>query len=475
VESLSELTCTTQGGNFIGANTTCADCPPTVAGACCLSDGTCAVLSETRCGARGGAFQGPKSVCADDDADGVPNCFDICSGTPDGDAVDLEGCALINCDPGGPYSAVCDGGIVEIHLVGSVTGQLPPPAGPANLVSDWTTTCPGVTFGDVTNPVTTLTIDTSLTGCPLACDISLTCMFVPVNQGGGALAATGPIIGPVTVTTQISLFLDCNGNQTDDVVDIVNGTSRDCDGNGVPDECEAPMVDCNGNAIPDACDINPIDPDGNGLVSSDCDGNGVPDECELPTDDCNGNGILDRCEADCNGNGVPDDCDIDAGDPDGNGSVSDDCNGNGIPDECDVNPADPDGDGNVSFDVVSPDNDGDGQPDPTPDGVPDECQVGVPFFACCLPSGDCAQIDSNDLNACVALGGTPQPFGTSCGSANCGVAGCDPNEPSVSVLFSALFRAPVCGIGCPTIVLATFVGMVSLRGRYRRRRRRRHD
>ncbi len=67
----------------------------------------------------------------------------------------------------------------------------------------------------------------------------------------------------------------------------------DCDGNGIPDECDAScaahggacqtayptqcgqITDCNGNNIPDTCDIP-------GGVSFDCDGNGIPDECEAP-------------------------------------------------------------------------------------------------------------------------------------------------------------------------------------------------
>lgn len=51
----------------------------------------------------------------------------------------------------------------------------------------------------------------------------------------------------------------------------------------------------------------------------DCNGNGVPDDCDI------GDGI----EEDCNGNGVPDSCDV------ANGSSAD-CNGNGFPDECET-------------------------------------------------------------------------------------------------------------------------------------------
>lgn len=94
---------------------------------------------------------------------------------------------------------------------------------------------------------------------------------------------------------------DCNFNYLDDWWEIFNGSVIDCDGNGVPDECE---TDCNGNGVLDSCDI------ASGF-SADCDGNGVPDECQL---DCNANGIPDACDIltgtslDANSNGVPDEC-----------------------------------------------------------------------------------------------------------------------------------------------------------------------
>ncbi len=107
--------------------------------------------------------------------------------------------------------------------------------------------------------------------------------------------------------------------------------SSDCNGNGVPDECDLAdetSLDCNGNEIPDDCELG----------SNDCNGNGVPDECDLADGtgaDCNGNGIPDDCELgpnDCNANGIPDDCDLADG-------TSQDCNFNGVPDECDIAPA----------------------------------------------------------------------------------------------------------------------------------------
>lgn len=160
---------------------------------------------------------------------------------------------------------------------------------------------------------------------------------------------------------------DCNLNVVADAVDIANGTS----------------VDCNGNGIPDECDVNSTDPDGNSLYSRDINLNGQPDECEI---DCNQNadpdaweieqdaskdvdsdGILDICEPDCNGNSLPDDYDLAEGAVDCNAnniidSCEDDCNSNGVPDDCDIDPTDPDGDESVS-------------PDCNENGIPDECDL----------------------------------------------------------------------------------------------------
>lgn len=127
-------------------------------------------------------------------------------------------------------------------------------------------------------------------------------------------------------------FADCNENLVPDAVDIFEGAVTDCDGNGVPDECELAegIGDCDNNGIFDACEV-----DQPGL---DCNDNGVIDSCEVGTPqapDCNNNGVIDSCEiasgatVDCNFNGVPDSCDIDA-DP------SLDCDLSGTLDTCDV-------------------------------------------------------------------------------------------------------------------------------------------
>ncbi len=74
---------------------------------------------------------------------------------------------------------------------------------------------------------------------------------------------------------------DCNGNGTDDWDDIDNGTSADCDGNSIPDECE-PDTDADGTI--DTCDDCPNDASktapgtcGCGAADEDTDGDGVID------------------------------------------------------------------------------------------------------------------------------------------------------------------------------------------------------
>ena len=81
------------------------------------------------------------------------------------------------------------------------------------------------------------------------------------------------------------VLVDCNGNGVQDALDIGVASSRDCNLDGIPDECQTddPDRDCNDNGTPDWCDIS-------SGVSVDANGNGIPDECE--------------CEGDVNGDGL---------------------------------------------------------------------------------------------------------------------------------------------------------------------------
>lgn len=68
-----------------GTVVTC-DCPPEEIGACCLQDGTCAVLTLSECRNVGGVFQGAGTDCTDSDGNGRADVCepDVCEPTSDG-------------------------------------------------------------------------------------------------------------------------------------------------------------------------------------------------------------------------------------------------------------------------------------------------------------------------------------------------------------------------------------------------------
>ncbi len=117
----------------------------------------------------------------------------------------------------------------------------------------------------------------------------------------GERALSAPL--EVLLTACDTDLADCNANNIPDACDVQAGTSQDCNGNLILDECE--WSDCNSNGVLDICDIQQG-------TSTDCDGDGEPDECHAT--DCNGNGITDACDiahgtsGDSNSNGIPDEC-----------------------------------------------------------------------------------------------------------------------------------------------------------------------
>ena len=131
-------------------------------------------------------------------------------------------------------------------------------------------------------------------------------------------------------------FKDCNTNGIPDECDIsclppggpcdIPGCGTSYDGresaplNGIPDECDmatfcnAPDTATNGHPLNHcAIECNPLCPEASPEypcgIAEDCDGNGIPDECELANNDCNTTGILDDCEQ---FPGIPQEC-VDAG------------------------------------------------------------------------------------------------------------------------------------------------------------------
>ena len=165
-------------------------------------------------------------------------------------------------------------------------------------------------------------------------------MEIP-NQNGVAAANT------TVWTNNTGYMISPNSHQN-----TCNGTSNDCNGNGVEDYAEVSAnasLDVDRNGIPDSCDVI------NGFAT-DCTGDQVPDVGQVESGafaDVNTNGIPDNCEGllfDCNANFIEDATDITNG-------TSEDCNTNNVPDECELARGTlTDANANSTPDTCSPDN-----------------------------------------------------------------------------------------------------------------------
>jgi|GEM_PF-1833165 len=252
--------------------------PAAEMGACCnRMQGGCTMTTEDDCAQAGGEFFAGEDCMGDADADGVSDVCDLCPNTPAGVSVDVNGCETITLDPGGPYTETCEENgsqMIVIPLSGSFTGQVPMGA---TLTTMWSTNCPGAMIADPNALMTTLTIDTSVAGCPVNCMVTLS-GTVTTNPGGNPVPGTPdptPQDEPVTLmpdgmgaccnraTGGCSMLTVSQCMSTGGVFFAGETCAGDEDGDGVADVCDL----CPGTDPED-----PTDPFGCAIIACDAGG-----------------------------------------------------------------------------------------------------------------------------------------------------------------------------------------------------------
>ncbi len=242
----------------------------------------------------------PDECEPDCNANGIPDDCDLASGGADcnGNGV-LDSCETVDCnangvpddcDLAGGTSADCNANAIpdECDLAGGGSLDCNTNAIPDECELD----CNANTIPDECDIADGVSVDCDLNGVPDDCDIA----------SGAARDCNGNGI-PDQCDLDSGLSEDCNGNGVPDECDLLPGGSPDCNVNGIPDECEpdcnvngnpddcdiagGTSADCNTNAVPDECDLA-------GGASLDCNRNDVPDECDV---DCDGDGVPDVCQA----------------------------------------------------------------------------------------------------------------------------------------------------------------------------------
>ncbi len=118
------------------------------------------------------------------------------------------------------------------------------------------------------------------------CPVDVTALARPplgLPDGETTLVHIGAYAGGVLLggVTFIDTMTDCNGNGQDDYFDLLDGTSADDNGNGVPDECEDCPADLNGDGTVGQSDLGILLASYGRNAGGDLDGDGDTDQADL--------------------------------------------------------------------------------------------------------------------------------------------------------------------------------------------------
>ncbi len=329
--------CHVLGGTWFGEGVPCYPDPCSMAQewACCHADGTCQMLTLYACDAAGGTWLGPPVTCdpnpcapPDCNGNGEPDADDIANGTsrdcnsngiPDecdiaaGTSRDCNSngtpdeCDVVHGSPvvvhhsfrawiDGRDDLIIQGATVQwLHFEYSAPGQ--EQANEPTYVDGvpWYPAWPnGTGFGAHSSVYASL--------APPLPGQDMTVQMNVVEARG-----TASIVQLPNTQNGYTLIVEFDDNTPGGAAwyevaidaSYIGPASTDCNGNGIPDECEP---DCNSNGVADSCDIA-------GGTSKDCNTNGIPDECDIASGrshDVNLNSVPDECETDSDGDGIVD-------------------------------------------------------------------------------------------------------------------------------------------------------------------------
>jgi hypothetical protein len=224
-------------------------------------------------------FQGTINDC---NGNGIDDACDIASGF----SQDCNGNGIPDeCDIVGSPFAFVSGNLNELNTLNNPSVNV---LGTPVADTDVTLTIESIgQFASPSNNVVVFvggspagSVLVNASNCPATPDSEQ--LIVPAATWNAARNGSGDVNVQLLVLGASGFNCGVNGFSRLSVNYLGAAFSQDCNGNGIPDECDIASgfsQDCNGNGIPDECDI------ASGF-SQDLNGNGIPDECEPPAQDC---------------------------------------------------------------------------------------------------------------------------------------------------------------------------------------------